>query len=144
MKSSRLSLPASICFSFASHSPVSSGEVSAWMPDAAQKRDEGEPLGGGDQLAAVSRHVILRDQALDDGRARGGRAETLLAHGRAQFLIIDEFARAFHGGEQGRFGVARRRLGFDRLDLDGLGLGVLAAADDDQRLVGIFPSASRP
>ena len=52
------------------------------------------------------------------GGARGGRAEALLAHGFAQFLVVDHFARAFHGGEERGFVEAGRRLGVAFLDLD--------------------------
>jgi hypothetical protein len=50
-------------------------------------------------------------EAFDDGRAGGRRAQAALAHGLAQFLVFHQFAGAFHGRQQGGFGVARRRFG---------------------------------
>ena len=46
---------------------------------AAQQRHQLEGLGRGDQLAALAQHVLLVDQAFDDGRARGRRAQASLA-----------------------------------------------------------------
>jgi hypothetical protein len=76
---------------------------------AAQQRHELEGLGRGHQVAPVAQHVLLGQQALDDGRARGRRAQALLGHGLAQLVVLDELARAFHGRQQRGLGVARRR-----------------------------------
>ena len=47
-----------------------------------------------------------------------GVPRPFLAHRLAQFLVLDQFARAFHRAEQRRFREARRRLGLVRFDLD--------------------------
>jgi hypothetical protein len=49
-------------------------------------------LGRGDQLAALAHHVLLEDEAFDDGRPRGRRAEALLLHRLAQLVVVDELA----------------------------------------------------
>ena len=81
---------------------------------AAQQRHQLEGLGGGHQFAALAVHVLLVDQAFDDGGARGRRAQALLGHGLAQFVVVDQLAGAFHRRQQRGFGVARRRLGLQR------------------------------
>ena len=63
------------------------------------------------------------------GGARGGRAEAFLAHGFAQFLVVDHLAGAFHRGEQRGFVEARRRLGLALLDLDGIDARGFAGGD---------------
>ncbi len=93
---------------------------------AAQQRHQLEGLGGGDQLAALAQQVLLGEQAFDDGRARGRRAQALLGHGLAQLVVVDQLARAFHRRQQRRFGVARRRLGLQGLDVGVLGADQLA------------------
>ena len=83
---------------------------------AAQQRHELERLGGGNDLAALAQQVVFAQQAFDDGGARGRRAQPLVGHGAAQFLVVEQLARAFHGPEQGGFVVARRGSGLQRLD----------------------------
>ena len=58
-----------------------------------------------------------------------------MAHGFAQFLVLDELARAFHGGEEGGFVVAGGWFGLEFLDLDGLGRGRFPFFDGDERVV---------
>ena len=72
---------------------------------------ERERLGRRHQVASVANQIHLGDQSLDDRRARRGRAETAVAHGLAQFVVVHELARAFHRAEQRGFRVARRGLG---------------------------------
>ena len=67
---------------------------------------------------ALAQHVFLGDQALDDRGASGRSAQPFLAHRFAQFLVLHQFSRAFHGAEQRRFREPRRRFGLALLDLD--------------------------
>src|SRR5207247_739073 len=68
-------------------------------------------------------YVFPADQDLDRlGPGRRG-AETAFLHRLAQLLVVDPLARGLHCGEQGRLGVAWRRLrllvlelGVDALD----------------------------
>ena len=70
----------------------------------------------------MPQEVFLVDQALDDGGARCGRAQSLFAHRLAQFLVLDQFAGAFHRAEQRRFREAGRWFGLGGDDLDVRGL----------------------
>ena len=54
------------------------------------------------ELLAFAQDVALEDQALDDLRARGRRAEALFAHCLAQFVVLDRLAGAFHRRQQRR------------------------------------------
>ena len=56
--------------------------------------------------------IAIVNEALDNGRTRRRRAEALLAHGFAQFLVFNQFARAFHRGKKCRLAKTRRRFGF--------------------------------
>ena len=103
---------------------------------AAQQGDEGDALCRDDEVAPLPDEVALVDQTLDDLRTRGRGAEPALAHGLAQFLVVHQFARAFHGGKQRAFVVAGRRLGLAFLHLHGLGFRAFARRDGDDRLVG--------
>lgn len=91
-----------------------------------EEGDEREGFRAGHQLALVAMDVLLVDQAFDDGGARGRRAEAALAHGLAEFVVLDKLAGALHGGEERGFRVARRGLGLAALDLDIGGLDLLA------------------
>ena len=93
--------------------------------ETGQKGDERKRLGRRLQFAQFAEHVLLCDEAFDDGCARGRSAEAAFAHRFAKFFVIDEFARAFHRAEQGCFRVARRRLGDVGLHLDGAGADAL-------------------
>ncbi len=64
-----------------------------------------------------------------------GVPQSALAHRVAKFLVLDELARAFHGGEQRAFVEAGRRLGLAFLDLDRLGLCRLAFLHGAERLL---------
>src|SRR4051812_43024694 len=63
------------------------------------------------QRAAVALDVADGDQALDDRRARGRRADARVLHRLAQLLVVDELAGGLHGGEERGVAVAPRRLG---------------------------------
>ena len=103
---------------------------------AAQQRHQLKGLGRGAQLAAFAQDVLLGDQAFDHLRAGGRRAQALLGHGLAQLVVVDQLARAFHRAEQGGLGVARRRLGLQRVDADMLVGHLLAGLHRHQ--VGVF------
>ena len=83
-----------------------------------QREQERESFGRRLQFAAVAMQVFLSQQTLDGGGAGGRGAEAALGHGLAQFLVLDQFAGAFHGGQQCGFREARWRLGGLGLDLD--------------------------
>jgi len=61
-----------------------------------------------------------------------GRAEPLAGHRRAQFVVLDQLAGAFHRRQQGRLGVARRRPGLQAGGLDLPRGHLLAGIDLDQ------------
>ena len=110
---------------------------------AAQQRDQRKRLGRGLQFAAVAHDVFFVDQTFDDRRARGGRAEAFLAHRFAQFLVLDEFARAFHRAEQRGFRIARRRLGLVAFTSTLLGLDRSRSAAPATRL-GVSSDSALP
>ena len=76
--------------------------------------------------------VFFVDQPFDDGRARGRRAQAFFLHCLAQFVVVDEFARSLHCREQRRLGVARRRLGLERIDGHVFGADFFVSCDGDQ------------
>ena len=88
----------------------------------AEQADHVQALLGAHQRAAVALDVADRDQALDDRRARGRRADARVLHRLAQLVVVDELAGGLHRAEQRGVGVAPRRLGLllERLDLAGL------------------------
>ena len=100
--------------------------------------DQGHPLAGGGEIAAVAQDVAVAEESLDDGGARGGSAETPLAHRLAELLILDKLARSFHGAEQGRFVEAGGWTGLGLVNLDGIGACTLklgrGAGDGNQHL----------
>ncbi len=100
--------------------------------EAAQQRHQLERLGGRHQFASVAVHVLLQQQALDDLGPRGRRAEPLLGHGLAKFVVIDQLAGAFHRRQQRGLGVARRRLGLQGVGVDALGAHHFARLHRDQ------------
>jgi len=103
---------------------VGPGQVFDRQP--AQQRHQLEGLGRGHEVAAVAQHVLLGDQAFDGLRARGRRAQALFLHRVAQVFVLDQLARAFHRREQRGLGVARRRLGPQRVDVHALGAHLLS------------------
>ncbi len=100
--------------------------------EAAQQRHQLERLRARHELAPFAVDVLLVDQALDDRGARRRGAEALFLHRLAQLVVVDQLAGAFHRREQRRLGVARRRLGLERLDVDALGARQLVLGDRDQ------------
>ena len=60
---------------------------------------------------AVALDVADVDQALDDRRARGRRADAGVLHRLAQLVVVDELAGGLHRAQQRGVGVAPRRLG---------------------------------
>ena len=101
--------------------------------EAVQQRHQRERLRGWDQFLALAIDVALGDQPLDDGCARRRRAQALLAHRLAQFVVLDGLAGAFHRRQQRGFAEARRRLGDQRLDVDLLGRDFLVGQHGHQR-----------
>ena len=85
----------------------------------AEQAHDVDALLGGDERAPVALDVADVDEALDDRRARGGRADARLLHRLAHLLVVDELAGGLHGPQQRGVAVAPRRLG---LLLEGLGL----------------------
>ena len=69
------------------------------------------PFSVAHERAAVALDVADVDQALDDRRARGRRADARVLHRLAQLVVVDELAGGLHRAEQRRVGVAPRRLG---------------------------------
>jgi len=53
-----------------------------------RKGDQRQTFGGRNQFAALTMNVTVVNQAFDNCRARGRRAETFLAHGFTQFLVF--------------------------------------------------------
>src|SRR4029077_14041812 len=100
----------------------------AMLPAASQARgrdrmlveqpDHVQPLLRRDQRAAVALEVADLQQALDDRRARGGRADPGVLHGLAQLLVVDELSGGLHRREQRGVAVAARRFGFLALAAD--------------------------
>ena len=90
-----------------------------------QQRHQRERLRGGRELLALAMDVALADEAFDDRRARGRRAEALLAHRLAKLVVLDGLARAFHRRQQRALVVARRRPRDERVDVDLLGVHLL-------------------
>jgi hypothetical protein len=72
---------------------------------------------GWSSLPARSRY-FSQEQTLDDGRAGGRCAQAFFAHGGAQFLVVDQFASAFHGAEERGLGEAGWWFGLIRDDLE--------------------------
>ena len=102
----------------------------------AQQVDDLDALAGRLQAAAVAHDVADVDQALDDGCARGGRADARVLHGLAQLVVLDELAGALHGGQQRGLAVARRRLGLARVGGDLGAAHRLALVERRQLLIG--------
>src|SRR5574344_1917709 len=98
--------------------------------DGADELEELLGLGRGHELALGALHVLLIDEAVDRIGAGGGGAEASFLHGVGELLVFDEFAGAFHGGEQRGFRVARRwfgglgvELGVERAGAGGFAVG---------------------
>lgn len=106
--------------------------------EAAKECDEGEAFRGDDEFLALAEEVAVEQQAFDRLRAGGGGAESALRHGLGEFLVLDEFAGAFHGGKERGFGVARGRAGLVLFDFEGFGFGRFAGLDRGD--IGILAS----
>ena len=89
-------------------------------PQAAQQGHELKSFSSGNQLATFAQHVLFGQQAFNDARARGRRAQPLVLHGFAQFLVLNGFARTLHGAQQGSLGVTCWGAGFKGLGLHSL------------------------
>ena len=116
--------------------------------DFAQCGDEFDALGRGGEFSAFAADVLLGEEPFNDGCPGGGRAESSLAHGFAQFLVLNELARALHGGEEGAFVEAGGRLGLQLFDFDRLGGGRFSFFHRHERIVllacGNFPVNFKP
>ena len=102
----------------------------------AEQADHVHALLGDDQRAAVALDVADLQQALDDRRARGRRADPGFLHRLAQLLVVDELAGRLHRVEQRAVGVAPRRLGLLGVGRDPVDLRLLALLELRQLLVG--------
>ena len=97
-------------------------------------------LAVGNQLAAFAQHVFLGNQAFDDAGAGGGCAQALLLHGFAQLVVFHGLACAFHGAQQGGFGVAGGRFGLEALGVYRVALDLFARRHRHQVLALLSPS----
>ncbi len=97
----------------------------------ADEANERHAVGGDVEVAAIAGEVFLGDEALDDSGAGGGGAEAAVGHGFGEGFVVEEFASAFHGGEQGGFVESSRGLGGIGLDFDVDGLGFLVGRNGD-------------
>ena len=82
---------------------------------AAQQRHQLKGFGGGDEFAPFAQHVFFVEQAFNDGRAGGGGAQAFVLHGAAQFVVLDQLARALHRPQQSGFAVTRGGAGLEGL-----------------------------
>ena len=95
------------------------GQLGRLQERRRQHPDEGDALRRGDQRLLLALDVAALEQRLDDGGARGRRAEAGVLHGEPQLLVLDLLPGRLHRAQQARLRVARRRLG---LACDGFGL----------------------
>ena len=63
---------------------------------SAQKGEQLKRFGGRDDFASLAHKVFFSQQTLDNRRARRRCTQTFTAHGGFEFLIVEQFARAFH------------------------------------------------
>ena len=97
------------------------------------KFDQAQPFAADVEFTAIAGDVFLAEQALDCSGACGGCAEATFGHRFTQFVVVNnEFTCTFHRCEEGRFGVAGRRLGFFVQHVDRFGLRVFALSDGDE------------
>ena len=94
-----------------------------------EQRDQRGRLCGGHQFLLLSHHVFVADQLLDDRGPGRRRAEPLVAHCLAQFLVVNALAGVLHRAEQRGFRMACRRPGGLGLDDDLVRLHRLARLD---------------
>src|SRR3954447_11423888 len=101
----------------------------------AEQLDHLHALLRGVERASLALDVADGDQALDDRRARGRRADAGLLHRLAHLVVGDLLAGRLHRAEQRRLGVAPRRLGLLRERLDLQRLHALALVERRQQLL---------
>ena len=93
---------------------------------------------GRDEFAQRAVDILLVDETVDRVGARGRSAETALLHGFGEFFIVDEFAGAFHRGEEGGLRIAWWRLGGfgvkNRVDRFRLGGGAVFGGESGECL----------
>ena len=99
-----------------------------------EQRDELEGLGHRMQLALLTAHVLLLNQALDDRGAGGRRAQALVGHGAAQLVVLKLLACGLHGAQERGFRVAGGSLGLHGGNDDVLHGGRFAGLDGSKRL----------
>ena len=63
---------------------------------SAQKGQQLKRFGSRDDFAPLAHKVFFSQQTFDNRRARCRRAQAFTAHGGFEFLIVEQFARAFH------------------------------------------------
>src|SRR5262249_54505410 len=103
-----------------------------------QQPDHIQALLGGHQRPRVALQVRNLDQALDDRRAGGRRADAGILHRLAELIVLHELAGGLHGPQERRVAVAPRGLGFLALARDVNRLDVLAALQLRQLLVDVL------
>ena len=80
-------------------------------------------------------YVSVEDEAFDDLRAGRRGAESTLAHGLAEFFVINQLSCPLHRGKERGFVESGGWLGLVFLDFQGFGLGALVLGDRDDSLV---------
>ena len=111
--------------------------------DSPEQVDKRKSLLRDDEITPLTVDITVEEKPFDDLGARGGSAETALAHRLAEFLIFDEFAGTFHRGEQCAFREAGRWLGLVLGDFDVAGMSRSPSATL-QRVCSPSPEACFP
>ena len=93
-------------------------------------------LGRGYQFTPFAQHIFFVDQAFNNGGARRWCTQPFGAHGFAQFVVFNTFPCAFHGTQQGRFGITRWRFGHQFHCLKLVGQRLFSGGHRHQR--GVF------
>ena len=142
---SSCAVPRWMRFRYASHWPVIAGTLHLGM----HHLDQLDAFLGGLQHLAVAHDVVALQQHLDDGRARGRRAQAGLLHGVGEFFLVERLARRLHGREQRGFGesLGRPRLLLERLHVHHvLRLALLQARRQRLRRLrrALLPALRRP
>ena len=104
-------------------------------------------LVGGENRAPLAPGVAHLHQPLDDGGARGGRAQTAVLHALAQAFVLERAAGVLHGLKERAVGVRLGGLGLLRLELASLDLARRADGQIGQRvrliLIALFRTIDR-